>query len=274
MGSLTNTGNYNMAKKFLDHYLKVAPYTRPPTVYLSLHTSDPTEAGTIATEINYTGYARAAITFGAASGRTITQSGQVDFPACTAAGATATHWGICFSGTKTTDDLMAYGTFSGGGKAIAVGTSPFVATLEVVITVEANGVFTTFATTLLDFLFRNQPLSVPTNLYIALFSSACSDSALGTELTGNAYTRALCNSWTVPAAASPQLAYNTSAVTFPQATPSAWSAAIHMALLEHISSNTQPSFWIDCNDLTVGALEYARVLAGNGTTNGFNISLT
>lgn len=75
--------------------------TVPGNLYLSLHTADPGEAGTAATnEISYTGYARKAVSRNGAAGFTLTGS-QVtlttdnDFPKMTGgAGGTATHFAV------------------------------------------------------------------------------------------------------------------------------------------------------------------------------------
>ncbi|MBK8772536.1 MAG: hypothetical protein IPM06_19220 [Rhizobiales bacterium] len=85
------------------------------TLYLSLHTADPTD--TPATEqsqneTTYTGYARVAVARSAAGwsivGSAISPVANVDFPACTAGTATITHFGI---GTLA----------SGNGKLLYVG---------------------------------------------------------------------------------------------------------------------------------------------------------
>lgn len=44
-----------LQKKLLDHSLGLAAYTMPPTVYISLHTADPTQAGSFTAEISATG---------------------------------------------------------------------------------------------------------------------------------------------------------------------------------------------------------------------------
>ena len=68
------------------------------SIYASLHTADPGEAGTAATnEIAYTGYARRPIARSAAgftvTGNTVTQVNDVDFPKSTGgASSTATHF--------------------------------------------------------------------------------------------------------------------------------------------------------------------------------------
>ena len=68
-------------------------------LYISLHTADPTEAGTqLTSECNYTGYARVPVTRTGA-GWTITadtakNTGIVTFPTCTGGNNTITHVGI------------------------------------------------------------------------------------------------------------------------------------------------------------------------------------
>jgi hypothetical protein len=77
------------------------------SLYLSLHTGDPGEAGTQATnEIAYTGYARQAVARSSAgftvSGNAVTLAANVDFPEMTGgAGGTVTHFavGVASSGS-------------------------------------------------------------------------------------------------------------------------------------------------------------------------------
>jgi hypothetical protein len=60
MASLTSY----LQKKLLDHSLGLAAYAMPATVYIGLHTADPTQAGSFAAEVSTTGtgYARIAAT--------------------------------------------------------------------------------------------------------------------------------------------------------------------------------------------------------------------
>ena len=252
MGSLTNA----IELEVLDHILKTGSYSPPATVYLSLHTGDPGETGSVAAECTYTGYERTAIPFGAAVGRTITQNAQVTFPAASAGSDLVTHFGLCFSGTKTTNDVMAYGAFA-ASKTVSAGYQPFVATAEVAVTFSANGVATAYATLILDWLFRAQALAQPTNIQVALFSTACSDAAAGTELvigTSPGYARTTCNVWDV---ASGGASANTTAITFPVATGN-WLAAVNAALYD----DADYMLWLDVNDLTVLNGEYGRFIAG------------
>lgn len=79
----------------LDWLLGGANPTRPTTRYLSLHTADPTEDGSVG-EISTsgTGYARQAITFGAASGGSAANTSTHDFTASGADWGEITHWAI------------------------------------------------------------------------------------------------------------------------------------------------------------------------------------
>lgn len=69
------------------------------SLYLSLHTSDPGEAGDQTTnETSYTSYARVAVARSGSgftvSGNSVSPASTVSFPACTGSTATITHFGI------------------------------------------------------------------------------------------------------------------------------------------------------------------------------------
>lgn len=84
--------NY-LENELLDHTLATGAYTAPGTVYLSLYTSDPTDADS-GTEVSGNGYARQAITFGAASSGTASNSSEETFTASGGSFGTVTHFGI------------------------------------------------------------------------------------------------------------------------------------------------------------------------------------
>jgi hydroxymethylglutaryl-CoA reductase len=99
--------------------------TAAGSLYLSLHTADPGEAGTAATnEISYTGYARAPVARSSAgftvSGNTVTLTANVDFPKMTGGtGGTITHFAVvkevsgasvvCYKGPVSPTILAAAG---------------------------------------------------------------------------------------------------------------------------------------------------------------------
>lgn len=64
----------------LDHVFRNTALTSPTTVYLALYTVAPTDAGG-GTEVTGAGYARQAITFGAASGGAMSNTAAVSFTA-------------------------------------------------------------------------------------------------------------------------------------------------------------------------------------------------
>lgn len=73
--------------------LRNTSYTSPTTVYVSLYTSDPTDADT-GTEVSGGSYARTAVTFGAPSNGVSTNSSAVEFPQATGSWGTVGWIGI------------------------------------------------------------------------------------------------------------------------------------------------------------------------------------
>ena len=73
--------------------LRNTTYTSPATVYVSLYTTDPTDADS-GTEVSGGSYARTAVTMGAPSNGVSTNSADVTFPTATASWGTVTHIGI------------------------------------------------------------------------------------------------------------------------------------------------------------------------------------
>jgi len=97
------------------------------SLYLALHTADPGEAGTQASnECAYTSYARQAVTRGAAgftvSGNEVTLTSAVDFPACTGGTETATHFSVGVAASGATKILYS-GAIS-PNIAISTGVTP------------------------------------------------------------------------------------------------------------------------------------------------------
>lgn len=223
MGSLSNFSE----NELLDHVFNAA-YTPPATVYLALHTADPTDAGNGA-EANYTSYARAAITFGAASARRVTQSGTVTFPASTGGTNTITHWGVWDA--STSGNMLAHGAFA-TSKSIVSGNTPSVASGVVYVEFSAGEISNYLANILLDFMFRNQAFSQPTNTYVGLTTATIADTNTGstvTEVSGGSYARVDVNpnggsspTWDLAASG---VVDNTHDISFPEATGS-WGTVV------------------------------------------------
>ena len=100
------------------------------SIYVSLHTADPGEAGDQTTsEATYTGYARVAVARSSAgftvSGSNASNAAAVAFGACTAGTNTITYFGIG-SATSGAGNLYASGALS-ASLAVSAGITPSVA---------------------------------------------------------------------------------------------------------------------------------------------------
>jgi len=73
--------------------LRNTTYTSPATVYVSLYTTDPTDADS-GTEVSGGSYARTSATFDAPSNGVTQNSADITFPTSTASWGTVTHIGI------------------------------------------------------------------------------------------------------------------------------------------------------------------------------------
>lgn len=71
------------------------------SLYVALFEGDPTDAGTVTSECDYTSYARVAVARSGAgwtvSGDEAVNAALVSFPKATGGDNTATHWGVCHS---------------------------------------------------------------------------------------------------------------------------------------------------------------------------------
>jgi len=83
---MSEMSNY-LENALINVTLRATTYTAPATVYVSLWTSDPTDAGS-GIEVAGGSYARTAVTFAAPSNGVTTNTADVTFPTCTAS------WGV------------------------------------------------------------------------------------------------------------------------------------------------------------------------------------
>ena len=107
------------------------------SLYVSLHTADPGEAGDQTTnETSYTSYARVAVarTSGGwtVSGNTVSNTAAITFPTCGATGATLTHFGIGTSASGAGNLLMS-GALT-ASLAVSNGVTPEFATGQLTAT--------------------------------------------------------------------------------------------------------------------------------------------
>lgn len=129
---------------------------------------------------------------------------------------------------------------------------------------------------IIDWLFRGQTFTPPAGLHMGLLTAAPSDSAAGTEVSGNGYARVnlaptLAN-WAGTQAAGSTTAStgntgttsNNSAVNFPTPTAS-WGTVTHFAIYDAASAG---------NMLFYGALTISKTINQNDTVSFAAAALT
>jgi hypothetical protein len=89
---MAEMSNY-LENALINATLRNTTYTAPATVYVSLWTSDPTDAGS-GTEVSGGSYARTAVTMGAPSNGASLNTGAVEFPQATGSWGTIGWIGI------------------------------------------------------------------------------------------------------------------------------------------------------------------------------------
>lgn len=113
---MAEMSNY-LENALINATLRATTFTSPAAVYVSLHTADPTDAGT-GTEVSGGSYARKAATFGAPSNGVSTTTANVTFDQATASWGTIGWIGIWDS--LTTGNLL-YHTPLSASKTIDTG---------------------------------------------------------------------------------------------------------------------------------------------------------
>ncbi len=107
--------NY-LENKILLHVLSNTAYTSPTTVYLGLHTADPTDAGT-GTEVSGGSYARQSFA-STISGNAASNTSAIEFPTATASWGTV-GW-VAVWDNLTSGNLLFHGALT-ASKTIASG---------------------------------------------------------------------------------------------------------------------------------------------------------
>lgn len=127
---------------------------------------------------------------------------------------------------------------------------------------------------LIDFLFRGQPLTAPTNVWVALFTVAPTDAGGGTEVSGGSYARVEvpCSlaAWagtqapgsTAPSIGSNGTTSNNADLTFP--TPTAlWGTVVAVAVFDAASAGNMLFHGPLAAPLTVNVGNVLRFPAGS-----------
>lgn len=106
-----------LENEILDHILGTGAYTMPATVYVGLSTGSFNDDNS-GTELTGSGYARVAVSFGAAASGTASNDAAVEFSAATGSWGTVSHFGIFDA--SSAGNLLIHGAFS-ASKSITTG---------------------------------------------------------------------------------------------------------------------------------------------------------
>ena len=113
---MAEMSNY-LENALINATLRATTFTSPATVYVSLHTADPTDDGS-GTEVSGGSYARKSATFASPSNGASSTSADVTFDQATGNWGTITHIGLW---DASTSGNLLYHTALTASKAIATG---------------------------------------------------------------------------------------------------------------------------------------------------------
>ena len=189
--------NY-LEDELLDHVLNNASFTKPATLYLSLHTGDPGESG-VGSEVSGGSYARVAITNNntnfpvcPSTGTPTKSNGQpFTFPTSTASWGTVTHWAL-YDASSGGTNMIAHGAFS-TPRLVAIGKTMRVPTGGLTITLSnyTNGGMTDYLKRkVLDHVFGGPAYTPAAAVYVGLGTALTGESI--TEWSDTDYTRQAC----------------------------------------------------------------------------------
>ena len=245
------TGN-----KILDHILKVASFSQPTNLYISLYNGDPSGAGV---ECPGTEYNRILCNnWNAAANREVKNTAQIDFDEIE-----TNDWGdISYVGIHdalTEGNLIGYVPLA-ETYTTQLGDNLYIAAEALTIKWKAGGICNSWANKSLDHVFKNDALSVPTNLYVGASKADPTDDASGlNEPSTGDYARKLHNNWNIAASKATN---NDGAITFVTATAS-WEAAVtHFIISDSLDAV------LEGNIIIHGALGASKLI-GNGDTLNF-----
>lgn len=257
MGSISDF----LENELLDHVFNVGSYSPPATVYLGLSTADPTDDASGLAEPSGNGYVRKAITFSGGTTRTIRQAADVTFDQATGSWGTLSHWGVFDA--ESAGNMLSHGQL-GTSKAVVSGNTPSVSAPQIQISFNSGDVFNYLADRLLNFVFRNEEFSQPSN-YIVLSTSSPDDDGTGvTEPSGNNYARKQHETWDPAASGATE---NSGEIQF-NGPSGSWGTITDMAVFDAVSSG---------NPLVYGTVSNQAVTSGDTvkfTSGGVDITLS
>jgi len=247
---------------WLNHVLNHVSMPSPASVYISLHSQDPTDAGT-GQEVSGGGYARTQVTagFSGAFGVVSNTSG-ISFPTPIAPWGTVTHCGIW--DTASGGNLLSHAAME---TARAVGTGANVRFLANQLQVSiAEGTASNYLReALAKHVLVNEAMPSPASVHLALYASDPGPSDTGQEISGGGYARTQIAAGFAGIANG--AATNSAPIIFATATAS-WGLVTHFGIRDAASGG---------NLLFYGELTQQSVLSGeifSIGTSGLRVSMS
>ena len=242
-----------VVNEILDHILKTGSFSQPTNLYVALFNGDPSGAGS---ECPGTEYARQQVNaWDAAASRATENTSQIDFPEIE-----TDDWGtidyIAIYDADTGGNLIAYDAVD--SYVTQLGDNLYIGAGDLDISITSGGVTTAWANKILDHIFKNTAITVPTNLYVGVSTANPTDDASGlAEPSGGAYARKNHNTWDSAASKATE---NTGAITFTQATAS-WGELTYGFISDSVDAV------LEANIIFYGALGSSLLIGNQDTLN-------
>lgn len=245
-----NLSNYTETK-LMNHVFKIASYTPPTNIYVSLHTANPGEDGTGA-EVSGNGYARKVCNvWNAASSKGSANTNAITFDQSTGPWGTVTYYALWDA--LTGGNMLAYGSLS-TNKVIVIGNVLSIAAGGITLTASSTLFSTYLGNKILDHLLKTASYTVPTNIYVAVSTTDPTEAGTGIAEPSSSYNyaRTLCNGWEAGDSTTGKT-QNTAAITTPVASGD-WGTIAYTATFDALTGG---------NMLTYGTLTPSQAVGAN-----------
>lgn len=119
---------------------------------------------------------------------------------------------------------------------------------------------------LLDHILGDGSFDSPSETWVGLFTTACTDASAGTECSGTGYVRKqiAAGEWDPAASGSPSTKKNSAVITFATAGSGGWGTVTHFAIFDDVSDSTGSNY------LMYGSLTDSKTIT-EGDTASFAI---
>lgn len=222
--------------KIFDHIFKVAEFVQPTVTWIALFDGDPEGIGVECPGVTYGRIQCTAWVAGA-----LRANSNSDLITFLEAGI---DWGVAnyvaimdaevAGNVLGKDDITEITINEGDDLYIDIG--------DIDVSWAAGGICNTWAAKTLDHIFKNTPITVPTNIYVGYSTADPTDDASGlAEPVANGYARKLMNTWNIAAA---KLTDNDGAILFDACVTAPQGTITHFIISDHLTNVLEPNIII------------------------------